>query len=53
MKLLINRKQDVATELTNVKMEDEFACVMEKHIMLKRKISSEQKSQSTNTPFRC
>ena len=38
LKLLITRKQDVATELTNVKMEDGFAWIMEKHIMLQRRL---------------
>ena len=49
MKLLINRKQDVATELTNVKMEDEFVCVMEKHIMLKRRLK-QRTEESVNYP---
>ena len=38
LKLLITRKHDVATELTNVKMEDGFAWIMEKHIMLQRRL---------------
>jgi hypothetical protein len=38
LKLLITRKQEVATELTNVKMEDGFAWIMEKHIMLHRRL---------------
>lgn len=34
LKLLITQKHDLSKELTNVKMEDGFAWIMEKHIML-------------------
>lgn len=54
LKLLINRKQDVATELTNVKMEDGFAWIMEKHIMLQRRLkqrTEESDNQHTFTLF--